>query len=49
MSQIYSFSDIGKERGQIRLFYIAFSTDELLITLQPDMQLLWGLHQNEAF
>ena len=45
----YCFWDIGKERGQICLFYIVFSTDKLLITLQPDIQFLWGLHQNVVF
>ena len=43
------FSDIGKERGQIILFYIVFSADKLLITLSLDIKSLWGLHKNVAF
>ena len=43
------FWDIGKNSVQIPLFYIVFSNDKFVITLQPDIQLLWDLDQNEAF
>ena len=42
------FEILAKNSVPIPLFYIVFSIDKLFITLQPD-QLLWGLHQNEAF
>ena len=37
----YCFWNIGKNSVQIPLFYIAFSISKFLITLQPDIQLLW--------
>ena len=47
MSEIL-FWDIGKNGIQILLFYIVFSIDKFFITLQPDIQLLWGLDRKEA-
>ena len=35
----YWFWDIGKNSGQIPLFYIVFSIDQFFVTLQPDIQL----------
>ena len=44
VTDIYFVIHIGKERVQIILLYIVFSVDELIITLETEIQFLWGLH-----
>ena len=39
----------AKRGNKFLCFYIVFEFKELFISLQPDVQLRWGLDQNVAF
>ena len=43
-----AFEIWAKKESQLFVLFV-LRVDKLLITLQPEIQLLWGLHQNVAF
>ena len=45
----YWFWVTGLKRWQILMFFIVFKLQRMFVSLQPDVQLRWGLDQNVAF